>query len=240
MDAFFSGTYEKEIEGVSDAEIDEKTGELIQRPTREQEQEDKEQEERMTIEDDSASEYNTGEDDPDFVEIDSDEEMERLIMNPRDERERERAERQIVDLTGSTPRPANLPVGSGDHRHSARRALEQARATAVGDGGRANGNLSHMMRGEAANRGEGDQDEFILPDGIDLEEAKQLEAAMFGVAYEAPEARRPIDPSQSLPFVDMNASEDVLRNRFEKYEQDAAFQESLRLDREKETKRVPH
>ena len=141
MDAFFSGTYEKEIEGVSDAEIDEKTGELIQRPTREQEQEDKEQEdkeeeERMTIEDDSASEYNTGEDDPDFVEIDSDEEMERLIMNPRDERERERAERQIVDLTGSTPRPANLPVGSGDHRHSARRALEQARATAVGDGGR--------------------------------------------------------------------------------------------------------
>ena len=238
MDAFFSGTYEKEIEGVSDAEIDEKTGELIQRPTREQEQEDKEEEERMTIEDDSASEYNTGEDDPDFVEIDSDEEMERLIMNPRDERERERAERQIVDLTGSTPRPANLPVGSGDHRHSARRALEQARATAVGDGGRANGNLSHMMRGEAANRGEGDQDEFILPDGIDLEEAKQLEAAMFGVAYEAPEARRPIDPSQSLPFVDMNASEDVLRNRFEKYEQDAAFQESLRLDREKETKRV--
>jgi len=244
VDAFFSGTYEKEIEGVSDAEIDEKTGELIQRPTREQEQEDKEEEdkeeeeERMTIEDDSASEYNTGEDDPDFVEIDSDEEMERLIMNPRDERERERAERQIVDLTGSTPRPANLPVGSGDHRHSARRALEQARAAAVGDGGRANGNLSHMMRGEAANRGEGDQDEFILPDGIDLEEAKQLEAAMFGVAYEAPEARRPIDPSQSLPFVDMNASEDVLRNRFEKYEQDAAFQESLRLDREKETKRV--
>ena len=176
MDAFFSGTYEKEIEGVSDAEID-------------------------------ASEYDTEEDDPDFVEIDSDEEMERLIMNPRDERERERAERQIVDLTGSTPRPANLPVGSGDHRHSARRALEQARATAVGDGGRANGNLSHMMRGEAANRGEGDQDEFILPDGIDLEEAKQLEAAMFGVAYEAPEARRPIDPSQSLPFVDMNASD---------------------------------
>ena len=244
MDAFFSGTYEKEIEGVSDAEIDEKTGELIQRPTREQEkekdkeEEDKEEEERMTIEDDSASEYNTGEDDPDFVEIDSDEEMERLIMNPRDERERERAERQIVDLTGSTPRPANLPVGSGDHRHSARRALEQARAAAVGDGGRTNGNLSHMMRREAANRGEGDQDEFILPDGIDLEEAKQLEAAMFGVAYEAPEARRPIDPSQSLPFVDMNASEDVLRNRFEKYEQDAAFQESLRLDREKETKRV--
>ena len=94
-----------------------------------------------------------------------------------------------------------------------------------------------MMRREAANRG-GDQDEFILPDGIDLEEAKQLEAAMFGVAYEAPEARRPIDPSQSLPFVDMNASEEVLRNRFEKYEQDAAFQESLRLDREKETKRV--
>ena len=85
MDAFFSGTYEK-IEGVSDAEIDEKTGELIQRPPREQEQEDKEEEdkeeeERMTIEDDSASEYNTGEDDPDFVEIDSDE-MERLIMNP--------------------------------------------------------------------------------------------------------------------------------------------------------------
>ena len=248
MDAFFSGTYEKEIEGVSDAEIDEKTGELIQRPPREREQEDKEEEdkeeeERMTIEDDSASEYNTGEDDPDFVEIDSDEEMERLIMNPRDERERERAERQIVDLTGSTPRPANLPVGSGDHRHSARRALEQARAAAVGDGGRANGNLSHMMRREAANRGGGgggggDEDEFILPDGIDLEEAKQLEAAMFGVAYEAPEARRPIDPSRSLPFVDMNASEDVLRNRFEKYEQDAAFQESLRLDREKETKRV--
>ena len=69
-----------------------------------------------------------------------------------------------------------------------------------------------MMREEAANRGEGDQDEFILPDGIDLEEAKQLEAAMFGVAYEAPEARRPIDPSQSLPFVDMNAS-DGERNR---------------------------
>ena len=195
MDAFFSGTYEKEIEGVSEQEQEDK------------EEEDKEEEERMTIEGDSASEYDTEEDDPDFVEIDSDEEMERLIMNPRDERERGRAERQIVDLTGSTPRPANLPVGSGDHRHSARRALEQARATAVGDGGRANGNLPHMMRGEAANRGEGDQDEFILPDGIDLEEAKQLEAAMFGVAYEAPEARRPIDTSQSLPFVDMNASD---------------------------------
>ena len=46
MDAFFSGTYEKEIEGVSDAEIDEKTGELIQRPTDEQGQEDKEEEDK--------------------------------------------------------------------------------------------------------------------------------------------------------------------------------------------------
>jgi len=235
VDAFFSGTYEKEIEGVSDAEIDEKTGELKEGENGRQRQEQQQREERMTIDDDSASEYNTGDDDPDFVEIDSDEEMERLIMNPRDERARERAERQIVDLTGSTPRPANLPVGSGDHRHSARRAIEQARAASGGDGGRANGNLSHMMRREAA---AGDQDDFIVPEGIDLEEAKQLEAAMFGVAYEAPAARRPIDPSQPLPFVDMNASDDVLRSRFEKYEQDAAFQESLRLDREKETKRV--
>ena len=47
-------------------------------------------------EDESVSEYNTGDDDPDFVEIDSDEEMERLIMNPRDERAREKAERQIM------------------------------------------------------------------------------------------------------------------------------------------------
>ena len=62
-----------------------------------------------------------------------------------------------------------------------RKALEEARA-AGRDGGRANGNLSHMMRREAANHG-GDQDEFIVPEGIDLEEAKQLEAAMFGVAH---------------------------------------------------------
>ena len=66
----------------------------------------------------------------------------------------------------------------------------------------------------------------LLCGSIDLEEAKQLEAAMFGVAYEAPATRQPIDPSQPLPFVDMNASEDVLRSRFEKYEQGAAFQGS--------------
>ena len=234
MDAFFSGAYEKEIEGVSD-EDDEDGENLIEKTGKNGV---RRREERMadSPEDESVSEYNTGDDDPDFVEIDSDEEMERLIMNPRDERAREKAERQIVDLTGSTPRPTNLQAGSGDHRHSVRKALEEARA-AGGDGGRANGNLSHMMRREAANHG-GDQDEFIVPEGIDLEEAKQLEAAMFGVAYEAPAARQPIDPSQPLPFVDMNASEDVLRSRFEKYEQDAAFQESLRLDQEKETKRA--
>ena len=236
VDAFFSGAYEKEIEGVSDE--DDEDGENLIEKTGGKNGARRRDEERMadSPEDESVSEYNTGDDDPDFVEIDSDEEMERLIMNPRDERAREKAERQIVDLTGSTPRPTNLQAGSGDHRHSVRKALEEARA-AGRDGGRANGNLSHMMRREAANHG-GDQDEFIVPEGIDLEEAKQLEAAMFGVAYEAPAARQPIDPSQPLPFVDMNASEDVLRSRFEKYEQDAAFQESLRLDQEKETKRA--
>ena len=64
MDAFFSGTYEKEIEGVSDAEIDEKTGELIQRPTREQEQEDK-ADKKEVEEDEEEYEYYSEEDNDD-------------------------------------------------------------------------------------------------------------------------------------------------------------------------------
>ena len=89
MDAFFSGTYEKEIEGVSEQEQEDK------------EEEDKEEEERMTIEGDSASEYDTEEDDPDFVEMDSDEEMERLIMNPRDERVKRPPRRMSVISTSN-------------------------------------------------------------------------------------------------------------------------------------------
>ena len=121
----------------------------LKRQEEKTERDDETKKEWPTPEDESVSEYNTGDDDPDFVEIDSDEEMERLIMNPRDERAREKAERQIVDLTGSTPRPTNLQAGSGDHRHSVRKALEEARA-AGRDGGRANGNLSH----DAARGGE--------------------------------------------------------------------------------------
>ena len=97
VDAFFSGAYEKEIEGVSD-EDDEDGENLIEKTGKNGA---RRREERMadSPEDESVSEYNTGDDDPDFVEIDSDEEMERLITNPRDERAREKAERQIVDLT---------------------------------------------------------------------------------------------------------------------------------------------
>ena len=99
VDAFFSGAYEKEIEGVSDE--DDEDGENLIEKTGGKNGARRRDEERMadSPEDESVSEYNTGDDDPDFVEIDSDEEMERLIMNPRDERAREKAERQIVDLT---------------------------------------------------------------------------------------------------------------------------------------------
>ena len=190
-----------------------------------------------TSDDDEEQEedYDTGnDDDPDFMEIDSDEEMDGLIMNPADQRRRNAAANNnsnVVDLTGDSP------AGSGDHRHSVRRA---------NDFGRMNGNLSHMMqRGNMANASNNNNsdnnqghEDFEMPDGIDIEEARQLEAAMFGIAYEAPASRRPMNMADPLPFVDMNASDEVLRARFDKYEQDLAFKESLRMDQEKENKRL--
>ena len=98
VDAFFSGAYEK-IEGVSDGD-DEDGENLIEKDRRKKRSATTRRRRMADSPRKGVSEYNTGDDDPDFVEIDSDEEMERLIMNPRDERAREKAERQIVDLTG--------------------------------------------------------------------------------------------------------------------------------------------
>jgi len=132
--------------------------------------------------------------------------MERLIMNPADQRRRNAAANNnsnVVDLTGDSP------AGSGDHRHSMRRA---------NDFGRMNGNLSHMMQrgnmADASNNNNSDNnqghEDFEMPDGIDVEEARQLEVAMFGIAYEAPASRRPMNTADPLPFVVMNVSDEVL------------------------------
>ena len=88
VDAFFSGAYEKEIEGVSDE--DDEDGENLIEKTGGKNGARRRDEERMadSPEDESVSEYNTGDDDPDFVEIDSDEEMEQLMNLETNEREK--------------------------------------------------------------------------------------------------------------------------------------------------------
>lgn len=75
-------------------------------------------------------------------------------------------------------------------------------------------------------RGVGD-DAFELPEGIDREEARMLEAAMLGVAYIPPETTTNYGPSAPAPA-------HVLDARNIAYETNRAYEESLRADREKE------
>lgn len=72
--------------------------------------------------------------------------------------------------------------------------------------------------------------DFDLPEGIDREEAKMLEAAMLGVAYIPPDNRVP-DYGASAP-----APASVLNARTIANETDRAYQESLRADQEKEAR----
>ncbi|CAL51867.1 UBX [Ostreococcus tauri] len=78
----------------------------------------------------------------------------------------------------------------------------------------------------------GDADAMVdLPDGIDREEARMLEAAMLGIAY-VPPANRVVDYGYSAP-----APDHVLDARNITSETDLAYQESLRADQEKEAVR---
>lgn len=70
-----------------------------------------------------------------------------------------------------------------------------------------------------------------LPDGIDREEARMLEAAMLGVAY-VPPPNRVVDYGASAP-----APDHVLDARVITDETDRAYQASLRADQEKEAVR---
>ena len=72
--------------------------------------------------------------------------------------------------------------------------------------------------------------DFDLPEGIDREEAKMLEAAMLGVAYIPPD-NRVTDYGTSAP-----APASVLNARSIADETDRAYQESLRADQEKEAR----
>lgn len=71
---------------------------------------------------------------------------------------------------------------------------------------------------------------FELPDGIDREEARMLEAAMLGIAYVPPDNRR-MDFGPSAP-----APASVVAARSITNETDRAYEESLRADREKAAK----
>lgn len=70
-------------------------------------------------------------------------------------------------------------------------------------------------------------DAFELPEGIDREEARMLEAAMLGVAYIPPETTTDYGPSAPAPAHVLDA-----RNIAD--ETNRAYEESLRADREKE------
>ena len=76
----------------------------------------------------------------------------------------------------------------------------------------------------------GDDAGFDLPDGIDREEARMLEAAMLGIAYVPPDHRR-VDFEPSAP-----APASVVAARSITNETDRAYEESLRADREKAAK----
>ena len=79
-----------------------------------------------------------------------------------------------------------------------------------------------MMGGGPAARGV-DDDEPELPDGINAEEARMLEAAMFGTAYQGriPDFSNPPPPENLDPA--------LVQQRMLREEQDAAFQASLRV-----------
>jgi hypothetical protein len=63
----------------------------------------------------------------------------------------------------------------------------------------------------------------FLPDGINIEEARMLEAAMLGTAYEGrmPDFANPMPPS------DAPTDPAIVEERFLREEQDAAYQASL-------------
>ncbi len=69
-------------------------------------------------------------------------------------------------------------------------------------------------------------DQTELPDGVDAEEARQarmLEAAMFGTAYQGH-----IPDFSNMPAPE-NLDPDLAQQRMLRMEQDVAFQESLRV-----------
>ena len=93
----------------------------------------------------------------------------------------------------------------------------------VGGGGGAGG-----MRA-----GNGGQHDFVeLPDGIDREEARMLEAAMLGIPYEAPAHRT--GSGLGINGVGITPSVESTEAGMLRSEQDWAYEESLRADRAKD------
>ena len=73
----------------------------------------------------------------------------------------------------------------------------------------------------------------LWQDGVDVEEARMLEAAMLGVPYEPPVHRRVVDPETAAAAA-AAAQPESTRLR---WEQDDAYEESLRADRAREAER---
>ena len=94
-----------------------------------------------------------------------------------------------------------------------------------------------------------EHDVVELPDGIDREEARMLEAAMLGIPYEPPEGRV-VGGSAGAGGLGVNgvgingfnggvaASAEATEARMMRDEQDWAYEESLRMDRAKEAAAV--
>lgn len=98
------------------------------------------------------------------------------------------------------------------------RAAEQAEAAAAGG--------ANSAAGPAAVNGAAPDVPLDLPDGINLEEARMLEAAMWGVPYQGrmPDFNATAAAAEQL-------SPGVVERRSLQAEQDAAYEESLALDR---------
>ncbi|WZN60492.1 UBX domain-containing protein [Chloropicon roscoffensis] len=74
-------------------------------------------------------------------------------------------------------------------------------------------------------------EDIILPDGVNAEEAKMLEAAMFGIPYQGPVTQT---PSYRDTISSSSMNPEVRAQRQIRMEQDRAFHASLRADQEKE------
>ena len=163
--------------------------------------------------DDDAMEISDGNDGRDSDDFDSDEDW------PVEEEE----EDGPIDLLGeddedegdATARTLRAVMAAREAR--AQRTTRDRLGFRAGDGN---------SRPGAADRGVGD-DAFELPEGIDREEARMLEAAMLGVAYIPPETTTNYGPSAPAPAHVLDA-----RNIAD--ETNRAYEESLRADREKE------